>query len=54
MIAVSRQGKGYPTINETDIKEVRFNKAIIDQLIDNKDAIEKKISETVKTAKNYR
>lgn len=51
LIAVSRQGKGYPTINETDIKEVRFNKTIIDQLIDNKDAIEKKISETLKTAK---
>ncbi len=31
--AVSRQGKGYPTLNKDDIKTIRFSKKVIDNLI---------------------
>lgn len=32
IMSISRQGKGYPTINEKDIKELTFDKFIIDSL----------------------
>ncbi len=32
IMSISRQGKGYPTINEKDIVELKFNKFIIDTL----------------------
>lgn len=33
IIAISRQGKGYPTLNENDMLYLKFDKAIIDNLI---------------------
>lgn len=41
--AVSRQGKGYPTLKEDDIKLIRFQKYIIDTILANKDSIKSKI-----------
>ncbi len=32
IMSISRQGKGYPTINEKDIVELKFSKSIIDSL----------------------
>lgn len=37
--AVSRQGKGYPTLKEDDLKTIRFSKHIIDSFINNEDVI---------------
>lgn len=52
ILALSRMGKGYPTISETDIKNLKFSKKIIHKLLDKKDeilaeieAIENKIHE---------
>jgi type I restriction enzyme S subunit len=39
LIAVSRQGKGYPTLKEDDLKTIRFSKHIIDSFINNEDVI---------------
>lgn len=41
--AVSRQGKGYPTLKEDDIKAIRFPKKIVDALTKNEDELIKKI-----------
>ena len=43
--AVSRQGKGYPTLKEDDLKIIRFPKRIIDAIINNQvDLVNKIIS----------
>lgn len=41
--AVSRQGKGYPTLKEDDIKAIRFPKTFVDALTKNEDELIKKI-----------
>ena len=33
LIAISRQGKGYPTLNETDLLSMKFDASIIDLLL---------------------
>ena len=42
--AVSRQGKGYPTLKEDDIKAIRFPKVYVDVLINNESALLKKLT----------
>ena len=42
--AVSRQGKGYPTLKEDDLKSIRFPKIIVDALINSQTKILEKIS----------
>ena len=42
--AVSRQGKGYPTLKEDDIKSIRFPKLIVDALIKQEGELIGKIS----------
>lgn len=37
--AVSRQGKGYPTLNEDDIKTIKFPKTTIDNILKNEELI---------------
>lgn len=41
--AVSRQGKGYPTLKEDDIKAIRFPRKFVDALTKNEDELIKKI-----------
>jgi hypothetical protein len=41
--AISRQGKGYPTLKEDDLKSVRFPKRIVDALINYEGELLKKI-----------
>lgn len=43
LTAVSRQGKGYPTLKEDDIKAIRFQKNVVDALIGNERALLEKI-----------
>jgi len=52
LIAISRQGKGYPTLKEDDFNSFKFDKKIIDTLVEKQDKIvaqiepiEKKIKE---------
>ncbi len=52
LIAISRQGKGYPTLKEDDFNYLKFDKKIIDKLFERQDKIvaqiepiEKKIKE---------
>jgi type I restriction enzyme S subunit len=52
--AVSRQGKGYPTLKEDDLKTIRFPKNVIDAIINNQDLLIKKITpieQEIKTLK---
>lgn len=55
--AVSRQGKGYPTLKEDDLKSIRFPKTIINTLINSESELLDKINPlkneiiTLKTAK---
>jgi len=42
--AVSRQGKGYPTLKEDDIKAIRFPKRYVDALIKNENVLLQKIT----------
>lgn len=42
--AVSRQGKGYPTLKEDDIKSIRFPKYYVDALLNNESELIEKIS----------
>ncbi len=52
--AVSRQGKGYPTLKEDDLKTIRFPKNIIDAIINGQDLLIKKITpieQEIKTLK---
>ncbi|MDI2586600.1 restriction endonuclease subunit S [Psychrobacillus sp. NEAU-3TGS] len=37
--AVSRQGKGYPTLKESDLKNIRFSKDLLDHILDNEETI---------------
>lgn len=41
---VSRQGKGYPTLKEEDIKSIRFPKYYVDALLNNQSELLEKIS----------
>lgn len=43
LIAISRQGKGYPTLNENDLKLLKFDKIMIDLLFKNQKLIKSKI-----------
>ncbi len=58
-MAISRQGKGYPTLKEADLFSLRFNKTIIDKLENDQDTIvveieqvERKIKELKAQIKN--
>ena len=42
--AVSRQGKGYPTLKEDDLKSIRFPKVVVNALINKETELLKKIS----------
>lgn len=42
--AVSRQGKGYPTLKEDDLKSIKFSKSIIDSFIEKEKEILSKIT----------
>ncbi|HFH7482655.1 TPA: hypothetical protein ACGMT2_002107, partial [Streptococcus agalactiae] len=42
LLSVSRIGKGYPTINEKDLRLIKFEKKIIDRVLKNSD-LEKQI-----------
>lgn len=42
--AVSRQGKGYPTLKEEDLKSIRFPKSIVEALINSQSELIEKIS----------
>ena len=43
-MAIARQGKGYPTINEKDLKTLKFQKNIINKLEDCQELISQEIS----------
>lgn len=43
--SVSRQGKGYPTLKEDDLKSIRFRKTFIDKLIAQEETVLAKIKE---------
>lgn len=43
LIAISRQGKGYPTLSENDLKLLKFDKKMIDLLFKNQKLIKSKI-----------
>lgn len=44
LMAIARQGKGYPTISENDIVKLRFDKDIIDALIAKQSVLENDIT----------
>jgi len=52
--AVSRQGKGYPTLREEDLKSIKFPKLIIDALILSKLKLLKKIEPIEKEIKDLK
>ncbi len=39
LVAISRQGKGYPTLSENDLVTLRFDKSTIDKLISEKETL---------------
>lgn len=43
LMAISRQGKGYPTITDKDLTELKFNKQVIDKLEQHEDEIKAEI-----------
>lgn len=45
LMAIARQGKGYPTINEKDLRTLRFNEATINKLRSNLTEISKVIDD---------
>jgi len=45
ILALSRMGKGYPTISETDIKNLKFDKEIIHKLEENQEDLVSKIED---------
>ena len=45
LIAISRQGKGYPTINETDLLSMKFDASIIDLLLKKEQELLQKIEQ---------
>ena len=48
LVAISRQGKGYPTINTSDLKNLRIDKTAIDRLLDNSVELTKRLLEVEK------
>ena len=55
LMAIARQGKGYPTINEKDLKTLKFNRDIINKLRSNEQQLSKdicKIEEEIEVKKN--
>jgi len=54
IIAVSRQGKGYPTLKEDDLKSIRFNKPYIDKIILNETILVTKIESREEEIKNLK
>lgn len=54
IVIISRQGKGYPTINDKDLKYLRFKKSVIDPLFSKSKSINNLIeNETNKIAENF-
>ena len=54
LIALSRQGKGYPTLSEKDLLSMKFNKSIIDYLVSNEKILLpniEKLEDKIKTLK---
>ena len=51
--AVSRQGKGYPTLKEGDLKTIRFPKKIIDTLLANEDELISKLDDIILEIKDF-
>jgi hypothetical protein len=45
LMAISRQGKGYPTLNENDLVTMRFDRNTIDNLLSKADEINDTISD---------
>lgn len=43
LMAIARQGKGYPTINEKDLRTLKFDKIVVDKLLANQDTISQDI-----------
>lgn len=54
LIAIARQGKGYPTLNEKDFLNLKFNKKIIDTLINKEKSILSKIDPIEKEIKKLK
>jgi len=54
LIAISRQGKGYPTLNENDLFTLRFNKKVIDKFEKQQDQIMAKIEPIEQTIKELK
>ncbi len=48
LISASRQGKGYPTLKENDLKTIYFSEKILENLVKNQFKLEKKILEIEK------
>jgi type I restriction enzyme S subunit len=53
-MAISRQGKGYPTLKENDLYSLKFNKRVIDILEKNQDQIVAKIEQIEKKIKQLK
>lgn len=49
LMAISRQGKGYPTLNENDLVTMRFDRKTIDNLLSKSDDINNTISDLENT-----
>ena len=45
LVAISRQGKGYPTLNVNDLRLMQFDKAVIDTLAANEERLTREIIE---------
>lgn len=54
LISISRQGKGYPTLNEDDFLNLKFDKAIIDKLIEKQNEIVAQIESIENTIKKLK
>jgi restriction endonuclease S subunit len=54
LMAISRQGKSYPTINENDFTYLKFNKHLIDSLESDQDNIISKIEPIEKRIKEFK
>lgn len=54
LIIVSRQGKGYPTLKTDDLKYIKFEKKIVEKLIDKKNELLKAIRKINTRIKNLR
>ena len=54
LIAVSRQGKGYPTLKEDDFNYLKFDKKIIDELFERQDKIVAKVEPIEKKIKELK